>query len=163
MSLRVVIHIIKRSNLHFYFSILAFAVFAFFLSSCADKKVVKERAETPILIYEQFTHGISPKSTTVKVYGDGYAIICVKNEVSGEENKESRHLSSKDFKGLMNVFIDRDFLDVKPLNMPPVYGGVVITIIFNYQGKSNTIKFLEGTKIPLSVQRCWEKLDKSLF
>jgi len=82
----------------------------------------------------------------------------VDDKFSGELKKERSHLKKAEFESLINVFIEKDFLDVKPLNMPPVYGGVVITIIFDYQGKSNTIKFLEGMKIPLSVQRCWEKL-----
>ena len=130
------------------------------LTSCGKKEAIVERAEKPLFEYKEFEHGLNPKSITLKIYKDGYVVIFSKDEFSGAEKKKAEYLPGSDVEGLLNLFIEGDFLNVKPLSLPAIYGGILISITFNHEGKSNTIKFLKGTKIPFSVERCWDGLDK---
>jgi len=132
------------------------------LTSCGKKEFVKERAEKPLFEYKEFEHGLNPKSITLKIYKDGYVIFLSKDEYSGAEKKKAEYLPGSDVEGLLNLFIEEDFLNVKPLSLPAIYGGILISITFNHKGNSKTIKFLKGTKIPFSVEKCWDGLDKIL-
>lgn len=132
------------------------------LTSCGKKEIVKERIEKPLFEYKEFEHGLNPKSITLKIYRDGYVVVFSKEVYSGEEKKKAEYLPDFQVEGLLNLFIEEDFLNVEPLSLPAIYGGILISITFNHEGKSNTIKFLKGTKIPFSVEKCWDGLDKIL-
>jgi hypothetical protein len=131
-------------------------------TGCGKKEIVKERSGKPLFIYKKFTHGVSPRSLEVKIYDDGYIVSKSEDLASGKMNREAKTLRSKEVVSLKDFFLDRDFLNAEPIDMPALYGGEVITITFNYEGKENTIKFLKGTKLPLSVERCWDRLEDIL-
>lgn len=141
------------------FLLYFFAVLVFLYVGCGKKEIIRERSGKSLFIYNKFTHGVSPRSLEVKIYDDGYILYKIKDVTSGRVDRKSNHLSSKELENLKDFFLDKDFLNAEPIDMPALYGGKVITITFSCEGKENTIKFLKGTKLPLSVERCWDRLE----
>ena len=146
----------SASNFHF----LIFCFIIIFIIGCGKKAVIEKRVEKPIFVYEVYTHGINPKSVSIKIYRDGYAIVCSEDFYTANEGKlRAEYILENRVDGLISYFLNEGFLNIEPISLPAIYGGEVTTITFNYEGKSNTIKFLNGTKIPFSVEKCWDKLQ----
>lgn len=161
----------RRNYIRFKFSLLNFQFLVFLvillhLVGCGKKEtVVRERVEDPLISFESFEHGINPKATTIKIYTDGYVLKTSKDDYSGKKESKAIYISTSQVTDLKEFFIQEGFLDAEPVRIPALYGGVVVTITFTSDGKSNTVKFLDGTKIPFSVERCRDKLQNviSLF
>lgn len=150
--------IVKKE--HFYIVLSCFfAIFLVVCAGCSKKDMVRERSGEPLFIYKKFTHGVNPHSMEVKIYSDGYVISKTEDVTSSNIERKANYLKSKEVESLKEFFLDKDFLNAEPIDMPALYGGEVITITFNCEGKENTIKFLKGTKLPLSVERCWDRLE----
>jgi hypothetical protein len=140
--------------LNFLFVILLITI------SCAKKAVIEERDEKPVFLYEIYEHGVNPISSSLEIFRDGYIIFQSTEIYSEEQKKKAEYISEIQIENLRDIFLEEDFLKIQPLSMPAVYGGIIITITFSYDDESNTIKFLQGTKIPLSVDKCWEEIGK---
>jgi hypothetical protein len=132
-----------------------------FMVGCGGKTaVVEQRIEEPTFYYEHYMHGINPQKVTSRIYGDGYVITTIEQVYAGEEKKlKGDFLSRSRVDELAAFFVSEGFFDIEPLSMPAIYGGEVITITFNHSGRSHTLKFLKGTKIPHSLEKCSDRLS----
>lgn len=144
------------------------SVFSVFLVICVlctigcggKTAVVEQRVGEPAFFYEKYIHGINPEKTSVRIYEDGYVVTTIEPIYSGEEKilkGDFVHRSRVD--DLIAIFIDEGFPSLEPLSLPAIYGGEVITITFNYEGTSHTLKFLKGTKLPYPLEKCWDALS----
>jgi hypothetical protein len=134
-----------------------------FIFGCGKKEiVVRERSETPLISYETFEHGINPKSISLKVYSDGHVLKISEDDFSKKKELNATTISQSQVEELEEFFLHQGFLEAEPVSIPALYGGTVITITFTSNGKSNVIKFLDGTKIPYSVERCRDKIEDVL-
>ena len=140
--------------LNFFFVILLITI------GCAKKAVIEERDEKPVFLYEVYEHGVNPTSSSLEIFRDGYVIFQSTVIYSEEQKKKAEYISEIQIENLLNLFLEEDFLNIQPLSMPAVYGGIIITITFNQDNESNTIKFLQGTRIPLGVDKCWGEIEK---
>ncbi|TET17911.1 MAG: hypothetical protein E3J78_07050 [Candidatus Cloacimonadota bacterium] len=154
----------KVLNGKFQITLYSITVAVLLVAGCGGKsEVVEKRTERPHFVYDRYIHGINPKKITVYLYGDGYTYIKTDDYSTGESAKvHAAYIPTDEITALAKFFLHEDFLGVAPLSIPAIYGGEVITITFNQEGKSNTIKFLKGTKIPFSVEKCLNKLESTI-
>jgi hypothetical protein len=140
--------------------LLAFFPVIILLSGCGGKTVAfEQRVGEPRFRYEVFIHGINPQKITSSIYDDGYVITTIDNVYSGEGKETKGDFVSKNrVSELVSFFLSEGFLDMEPLSMPALYGGEVVTISFYHDGKSQSLKFLKGTKLPPSFEKCWDRL-----
>ena len=154
----------KGLNTKLQITLHSILVALFLVAGCGGKDgIVEKRTERPHFVYDRYIHGINPKKITVYLYGDGYTYMKTDDYSTGESAKvHAAHIPTDQITALVKFFLNEDFLGVAPLSIPAIYGGEVITITFNQEGKSNTIKFLRGTKIPFSVEKCLSKLESTI-
>jgi hypothetical protein len=136
----------------------------FCVAGCGGKTaVIEQRVGEPTFLYEQYIHGINPEKISVRIYEDGYVVTAFDPIYSGEGKTLKRDFIPKSsVQELITLFIDQGFTSIEPLSMPAIYGGEVMTITFNYGTTSHTLKFLKGTKLPGSLEKCWDKLSALL-
>ena len=140
-------------------NLLVLLLFFILLLGCGKKEiVVRERAEDPFISFESVEYGINPRTISFKIFSDGYVLKYSKDDYSGKKELKAIYISTPQVEELKEFFIQEGFLDAEPVRIPALYGGIVIIITFTSDGKSNTVKFLDGTKIPFSVERCRDKL-----
>jgi hypothetical protein len=131
------------------------------MGGCGGKTaVIEQRVGEPTFYYEKYIHGINPKKISSRIYQDGYVVTAIDLIYSGDEKQlKGDFIPKSHVNDLVMLFESEGFFDIEPLSMPAIYGGEVITITFNHNGASHTLKFLKGTKLPESLEKCWNKLS----
>ncbi len=147
-------------GLHLYILGLLIIMFLY-VAGCGGKTaVIEQRVGEPTFFYEQYIHGINPEKISVRIYEDGYVVTELDPIYAGDEKTlKGDFISKSSVQELTTFFIDQGFASIEPLSMPAIYGGEVMTITFNNGGTSHTLKFLKGTKLPGSLEKCWDKLS----